>query len=112
MTGAGRVKCVIADFESAHATNALLRVEVQRQCAYTAWRVPGNTANRMDPSSEGGGRAGLLSDTLDLLLQDTTNRSLKIGVFRTHGSQITLKMETTEVLSLPDPDSVPVTWLR
>jgi hypothetical protein len=53
MTGAGRVKCVIADFESAHATNALLRLEVQRQCAYTAWRVPGNTSNRMDPSSEG-----------------------------------------------------------
>src|SRR5580704_11445560 len=46
-------------------------------------------------------RARLLSGTLDLLLQDTINRSLKIGVFRTHGSQMTLKMETTEVLSLP-----------
>jgi hypothetical protein len=43
----------------------------------------------------------LPSGTLDLLLQDTINRSLKSDVSRKHGSRITPKIEPTEVLSLP-----------
>ena len=41
----GRVTCVIGDFATVGDTNALLRAEVQRQCAYTTWLVPRNAVN-------------------------------------------------------------------
>jgi hypothetical protein len=40
-----RVTCVIKDFATVNAANALLRADVQRQCGYATWLVSRNTVN-------------------------------------------------------------------